>query len=93
MTPLPKSKLPSLYPSRPLISLNASASGFFLFTRKYAERSAASITPPVTPKITPAPLPTPRGLSKSISFIPLGLTIVDSSNLSSSLVVNTASIS
>ncbi len=31
--------------------------------RKYAERSAASITPPVAPKITPAPEPLPSGSS------------------------------
>ena len=53
----------------PLTFLKASAGGFSPVIRKYAERRAASITPPVAPKMTPAPVPSPKKLSNSISFI------------------------
>ena len=51
----------------PRTAVNASGSGFLPVTKKYAERSAASITPPVAPKTTAAPVAEPSGLSNSSS--------------------------
>ena len=62
----------SFHPSMPRTAVNASGSGFLPVTRKYAERSAASITPPVVPKTTAAPVAEPSGLSNSSSGRYLG---------------------